>query len=39
MYEPYVMKLSELLLMDSPDWMPAKGAKNSWKTAARTSMH
>lgn len=36
MYEPYVAKLSEFLLMDLPDWMPAAGAKDSWKTAAGT---
>ncbi len=33
MYEPYVASLSELLLMDLPDWMPRAGAKDSWKTA------
>ena len=34
MYEPYVAKLSEFLLMDLPEWMPTTGAKDSWKTAA-----
>jgi hypothetical protein len=33
------VKLSELLLMDLPDRMPAKGAKDNWKTAAGTSTH
>jgi hypothetical protein len=33
MYEPYVTALSELLLMELPDWMPRAGAKDSWKTA------
>jgi hypothetical protein len=39
MYEPYVASLSELLLMELPDWMPRAGAKDSWKTAAGSSVH
>jgi hypothetical protein len=39
MYEPYVTKLSELLLMELPDWMPKSGAKDSWKTGAGTITH
>jgi hypothetical protein len=39
LYEPYVAKLSELLLMDLPEWMPKAGAKDSWKTAAGSSTH
>ncbi|HEY3840779.1 MAG TPA: potassium channel family protein [Bryobacteraceae bacterium] len=39
MYEPYVAKLSDLLLMELPDWLPRSGAKDSWKTAAGTSAH
>ena len=39
MYEPYVARLSGLLLMDLPDWMPRSGAKDSWKTAAGSRTH
>jgi hypothetical protein len=39
MYEPYVARLSEFLLMETPDWMPQAGAKDSWKTAAGTVVH
>jgi hypothetical protein len=34
LYEPYVVTLSDFLLMELPDWMPQPGAKDSWKTAA-----
>jgi hypothetical protein len=39
MYEPYVATLSDLLLMELPEWMPKSGAKDSWKTAAGTVTH
>jgi len=39
MYEPYVATLSDLLLMDIPDWLPRPGTKDSWKTAAGTHTH
>ncbi len=39
MYEPYVATLSEFLLMETPDWLPKPGAKDSWKTAAGTVSH
>jgi hypothetical protein len=39
MYEPYVLALSEFLVMELPEWMPKAGAKDSWKTAQGVATH
>ena len=39
MYEPYVVALSEFLLMELPEWTPKTGAKDSWKTAQGYKSH
>jgi hypothetical protein len=34
MYEPYVTKMSEYLLMPLPPWIPDEGIQDDWLTSA-----
>ncbi len=34
MYEPYVLSLSQSLIMSLPEWIPAADAKDNWQTSA-----